>query len=175
MTRPRLHQHSSRKYAASSLNFDLKVMHFFVNDVKLRAELSDLKISETAGSAPSSHKITEALLPISQKSPDHPASHWHWKDSLSSTHCPLLQSIPVQGFPTSDSGKTCYSKNRTWLSYMFYLIQHIKSKRNNLRQSLTHYILFDVKMNREIILYSLNLVFFYVQFNKTQNKTSIVT
>lgn len=42
---------------------------------------------------------------------------------------------------------------------MFYLIQHIKSKRNNLRQSLIHYILFDVKMNREIILYSLNLVF----------------
>lgn len=132
--------------------------------------MSDLKISETAGSAPSSHKITEALLPISQKSPDHPESHWHWKDSLSSTQSPLLQSIPEQGFPTSDSGKTCYSKNRTWLSYMFYLIQHIKSKRNNLRQSLTHYILFDVKMNREIISYSLNLVFLCpIQQNTKQN------
>lgn len=54
---------------------------------------------------------------------------------------------------------------------MFYLIQHIKSKRNNLRQSLTHYILFDVKMNRQIILYSLNLGVFLcpIQQNTKQN------
>lgn len=112
MTRPCLHQHSSRKYSASSLNFDLKVMHFFVNDLNWGLSWVIWKYQRRSGSAPSSHKITEALLPISQKSPDHPESHWHWKDSLSSTQSPLLQSIPEQGFPTSDSGKTCYS-NKT--------------------------------------------------------------